>query len=165
MAGAWLALAKDAIALFGGICLMVNVLLPIAALALQFAVFDAPELLARWWASRQQQEELARLAAQLERLETRRERMRVRRKDRHSEQDDAKQSARRPPRRRRTQEADEDALMDAKSALVSQAEATEPSESEPSQQQQRRRHHLSIYSTGKKPPRPRDASVASASGR
>lgn len=68
------ALAKDVVALFGGLCLLVNVLLPVATLTLQLAVFDAPELLGRWRASRAQQQELNQLIERLERLKRRRRR-------------------------------------------------------------------------------------------
>lgn len=132
MAEVWFALAKDAVALVGGVCLTLNVLLPIATLALQFVVIDAPKLLARWRARRQQQEVLKQLALRLERLEMQ-----------------CAQSTTRPSRRRLKQ-VDDDA-EDAKQSLLSQAEATERSESEASQQQRRQhRHRLSMYSTVKK---------------
>lgn len=54
-------LAKEFLALFGCLCLVFNVLLPAATLALQFVVYDAPEQFTKWRAFRAQQHELRRI--------------------------------------------------------------------------------------------------------
>ncbi|GAB9463091.1 hypothetical protein Gpo141_00000564 [Globisporangium polare] len=59
-------LAKEFLALFGCLCLVFNVLLPAATLALQFVIYDAPEQLTNWRASRAQQHELRRIEKRIE---------------------------------------------------------------------------------------------------
>lgn len=61
-------LAKEFLALFGCLCLVFNVLLPAATLALQFVVYDAPEQFTKWRASRAQKHELRRIERRIELL-------------------------------------------------------------------------------------------------
>lgn len=62
------ALAPELVALFGFLCLLLNVLLPVLGFVLRFVVVDVPHEWKKWQLHRSQQRELRRLQRRVDTL-------------------------------------------------------------------------------------------------
>lgn len=64
-------LTKEILAVFGCLCIVCNILLPVATYVLRFAALEASEEWTRWETHRRQQRELKRLERRIELLKKR----------------------------------------------------------------------------------------------